>query len=187
MTYMRRLSNMPPGCSPIRTRNLSFTICTGVRAFIINRGTCPNSVTVRKDSIEEQLLDELQSKVLQPDAIGYVMDQFGNNVRSAFANLSDQLAQMRERKQQLKGELRRLAAAETGPSAFLVEAIHEREQPLREITDPLLAQGDDSVEGHLADIRNFITERTGNLPVRCWPAIRCLPGRNCSSMFRRSA
>ena len=130
-----------------------------------NRGTCPNSVTVRKDWLEEQLLDELQSKVLQPDAIGYVLDEFGNHVRSAFANFTNQLAQMRERKQKLEGELRRLAAtaAETGPSAFLVEAIHEREQQLREITDRLLAQGDDSVEGHLADIRNFITERMENL------------------------
>lgn len=36
--------------------------------------TCPNSVTVRKDWIEEQLLDELQNKVLQPDAIGRGMD-----------------------------------------------------------------------------------------------------------------
>ena len=130
-----------------------------------NRGTCPNSVTVRKDWLEEQLLDELQSKVLQPEAIGYVLDEFGNHVRNAFANFSNQLAQMRERKQKLEGELRRLAAtaAETGPSAFLVEAIHEREQQLREITDQLLAQGDDSVEGHLADIRNFITERMENL------------------------
>lgn len=50
------------------------------------------------------------------------------------------MAQLRERKQKLEGELRRLAstAAETGPSAFLVEAIHEREQQLRQITDQLL-------------------------------------------------
>jgi hypothetical protein len=53
------------------------------------------------------------------------------------------MAQLRERKQKLEGELRRLAstAAETGPSAFLVEAIHEREQQLRQITDQLLAGG----------------------------------------------
>jgi site-specific DNA recombinase len=130
-----------------------------------NRGTCPNSVTVRKDWLEEQLLDELQNKVLQPDAIGYVLDEFGNHVRSAFANLSHQLAQMRDKKQKLERELRRLAAtaAETGPSAFLVEAIHEREQQLRDITDQLLAQGDNSVESHLAEVRNFITERMANL------------------------
>ena len=59
------------------------------------------------------------------------------------AKLSNQMAQMRERKQKLEGELKRLAetAAATGPSAFLVAAIHEREQQLREITDQLLAGG----------------------------------------------
>jgi hypothetical protein len=75
-----------------------------------NRGTCPNSVTVRKDWIKEQLLDDLQSKILQPDAIGYVRDECGNHVKSAFANLSNELAQIRERKPKLEGELRRMAA-----------------------------------------------------------------------------
>lgn len=41
---------------------------------------------------------------------------------------------MRERKQKLEKELPRLAstAAETGPSAYSVEAIHEREQQLQQ-------------------------------------------------------
>ena len=62
-------------------------------------------------------------------------------------------------------ELRRLAetAAATGPSAFLVAAIHEREQQLRDITDQLLAGGDNSVDAHLLDIRNFVTRRLGDL------------------------
>jgi hypothetical protein len=97
--------------------------------------------------------------------IEYVLDEFGNHVKDAFANLSNQLAQMRDRKQKLEGELRRLAAtaAETGPSAFLIEAIHEREQPLRDITDQLLAGGTDSVDAHLSDIRSFVTRRLGDL------------------------
>jgi hypothetical protein len=65
----------------------------------------------------------------------------------------------------LEGELRRLTAtaAETGPSSFLVAAIHEREQQLREITDQLLAGGCDSVDAHLSEIRGFITKRLGDL------------------------
>jgi hypothetical protein len=72
---------------------------------------------------------------------------------------------MRERKEKLEGELRRLAAtaAETGPSAFLVAAIHEREQQLRDITDQLLAGGTNSVDAHLSDIRSFVTRRLGDL------------------------
>jgi site-specific DNA recombinase len=130
-----------------------------------NRGACSNSVMVRRDWVEERLLDELQNQVLKREAIEYVLDEFGTHVKSAFANLSNQMAQMRERKQKLEGELRRLAstAAETGPSVFLVEAIHEREQQLRQITDQLLAGGADSVDAHLSDIRKFVTQRLGDL------------------------
>jgi hypothetical protein len=72
---------------------------------------------------------------------------------------------MRERKQKLEGELRRLAAtaAETGPSAFLVEAINEREKQLRELSDQLLAGGANSVDAHLSDIRTFILGKMGDL------------------------
>ncbi len=47
--------------------------------------------------------------------------------------------------------------------AFLVEAIHEREQQLRQITDQLLAGGADSVDAYLSDIRKFVTQRLGDL------------------------
>jgi site-specific DNA recombinase len=130
-----------------------------------NRGACSNSVMVRRDRVEERLLDDLQNQVLKREAIEYVLGEFGTHVKNAFANLSNQMTQMRERKQKLEGELRRLAstAAETGPSAFLVEAIHEREQQLRQITDQLLAGGEDSVDAHLSDIRKFVTQRLGDL------------------------
>ncbi len=72
-----------------------------------NRGACSNSLTVRRDWLEERMLDELKNYVLQSDAIEYVLGQFGNHVRDAFADLSNQMAQMRERKQKLEGELRR--------------------------------------------------------------------------------
>jgi len=130
-----------------------------------NRGACSNSVMVRRDWLEEQMLYKLQNEALKREAIEYVLDEFGTHVKNAFANLSNQMAQMRERKQKLEGELRRLAstAAETGPSAFLVEAINEREQQLRELSDQLLAGGADSVDAHLSDIRRFVTQRLGDL------------------------
>ncbi|HEX4030437.1 MAG TPA: zinc ribbon domain-containing protein [Terracidiphilus sp.] len=153
-----------------------------------NRGACSNSLTVRRDWLEGWMLDELKNYVLQRDAVEYVLDQFGHHVRDAFAGFSNQMAQMRERKQKLEGKLRRLAAtaAETGPSAFLVEAINEREKQLRELSDQLLAAGANSVDANLSDIRNFIWERW-EISVRSWRATLRPPERNCSSMFRRSA
>ena len=130
-----------------------------------NRGACSNTVLIRRDWVEERLLNELQNQVLKREAIDYVLEEFGRHLKDAFSALSGQLAQMRERKLKLEGELKRLAAtaAETGPSSFLVAAIHEREQQLREITDQLLAGGTDSVDSHLSDIRRFVTQRLGDL------------------------
>jgi DNA invertase Pin-like site-specific DNA recombinase len=130
-----------------------------------NRGACTNSVLIRRDWLEKRLLEELQNEVLKSESVEYALDEFGSHLKNAFAKLTSQMAHMRERKQKLEGELRRLAAtaAETGPSSFLVAAIHEREQQLREITDQLLAGGDDSVDAHLSEIRSFIAKRLGDL------------------------
>ena len=43
----------------------------------------------------------VRNSVLQSDAVEYVLDQFGTHVQDAFADLSNQMAQMRERKQKL--------------------------------------------------------------------------------------
>ena len=56
-----------------------------------NRGACSNSVMVRRDWVEERLLDDLQNQVLKREAIEYVLDEFGTHVKNAFANLSNPL------------------------------------------------------------------------------------------------
>ena len=130
-----------------------------------NRGACSNAITIRRDWLEKRLLEELQNEVLKRETVEYALDEFGSHLKNAFSKLTNQMAHMRERKQKLEGELRRLTAtaAETGPSSFLVAAIHEREQQLREITEQLLAAGADSVDAHLSEIRGFITKRLGDL------------------------
>lgn len=130
-----------------------------------NRGACSNSVLIRRDWLERRLLEELQKEVLKHEAIEYSLDEFGSHLKDVFAKLTSEMGQMRERKQKLEGELQRLAAtaAETGPSSFLVAAIHEREQELKAISDRLLAGGAESVDAHLSEIRGFITKRLTDL------------------------
>jgi hypothetical protein len=72
---------------------------------------------------------------------------------------------MRERKKRIEAELRKLAetAALTGPSAFLVEAISDRERQMREITERLLSKEPGSIETHLSGIRQFVTKRLEDL------------------------
>lgn len=85
------------------------------------RGACSNAVLIWRDWFEERLLDELQNEVLKRDSIEYVLEEFGNHLQEAFSKLHGQLGQMRQRKEKLEGELRRLAAtaAETGPVNLL--------------------------------------------------------------------
>ncbi len=129
------------------------------------RGACSNNLLERQDWLEKRLLAELQGDVLKPEAIEYVIGEFGRQLKVALENLSGELAQMRERKETIEAELRRLTAtaAQTGPSPFLIEAINDRERQLRDITERLLSAGPGSVESHLAGIREFVTKRLSDL------------------------
>lgn len=153
-----------------------------------NRGVCSNKLLIRRDWIEKRLLEEMQERVLHKDAIDYALSEFENHLKHAFTRLSGKMAQMRERKHKLEGELGRLTAtaAETGPSSFLVAAIHEREQQLREITDQLLAGGADSVDAHLSEIRSFIEKRLQDLTGFDYGASHRGPSRIEEARFRNS-
>ena len=102
---------------------------------------------------------------MKPEIIDYAVQEFGRQLQSALSDISDELRRMRERKEQLEAEVRRLVAAvaEQGHSQFLLEAIAEREQQLREIADRLMVDGPKSVDTELADIRQFVTERLSDL------------------------
>ena len=95
---------------------------------------------------------------MKPDVIDYAVQEFGRQLEAALQNLSGETARMREQKEKLESELRRLTAAiaEQGHSSFLLDAIAERENKLREITDRLLSGGVGSVEAQVADIRRAL-------------------------------
>ena len=129
------------------------------------RGACANNLLERQDWLEKRLLDDLQTQVLRPEAVEYAIAEFGRQLKAALDNLSGELAEMRERKQKIEAELRKLAetAAQTGPSVFLIEAISNRERQMREITERLLSKEPGSIEAHLSGIRQFVTKRLEDL------------------------
>jgi hypothetical protein len=67
--------------------------------------------------------------------------------------------------ERLQLELRRLTetAALAGPSTFLIQAINEREQELRQITDKLLSTGPESIDSRLAEIRLFVIKKLSDI------------------------
>ena len=116
----------------------------GCSQHFFYRGSCRNGLLIRRDWLEKDILSELQGEVLTPEAVEHVLDVFERHLKGAFAGLTDRMAEMCERRQQIEGERERLTetAAVTGPSAFLISAINKREQQLRELSEQLLGNGE---------------------------------------------
>ena len=129
------------------------------------RGACANGLKERQDWLEDRLLAQLQAEVLKPQAIDYCIDEFGRQLVGELEKTSAELTRMRDRKRDLEAEVERLvsAVAASGHSSFLLNAIAEREQELRQITSRLLEKPGDSIECRLQDMRAFVTERLTSL------------------------
>jgi hypothetical protein len=129
------------------------------------RGACSNRVKERADWLENRLLSELQSAVLRPEIVDYAIQEFERQLTVSLAELSGQVLRVRQRREQIQQELRRLVdtAAACGHSPALVEAIGIREQELDEITQRLFTAQPDSLSAHVAKIRRFVSERLGDI------------------------
>jgi site-specific DNA recombinase len=136
-----------------------------VCANYFNRGTCENDLYIRRDVLEERLLGRLQSELLQPEVIDYAVSEFGRQLRTALATLSDDLAAMRRRKGLLEKEIQRFAAAiaHGGPLDSLVQEIATREVELKGITNRLLSASATSIDGRLREIRQFVEKGISDL------------------------
>jgi hypothetical protein len=94
------------------------------------------------------------------------VQEFERQLTASFAELSGRVvARMRRRREQLQQELQRLVetVAKCGHSAALVEAINKREQELADIAQRLFTSQPDSVSAHVSGIRQFVSERLGDI------------------------
>lgn len=130
-----------------------------------NGGGCENDLYIRRDDLEDLLLGKLQSEILRPEVIDYAVMEFQRQLEAALGSLSDDLAEMRQRKTRLEAEVRRLVAAiaESGHSKSLLEEIARKEAELQGITDSLLSATPKSIESRIDEIRNFVRSSLGNL------------------------
>ena len=131
-------------------------VCSGY----FNRGICSNNLYIRQDELEERLLARLQSELLEPDSISRAIGQFGRQVRSSLAGLSDEIAEMRIRKEKLEREIRNCTAAigESGHSKHILEEIAVREKELSAITDRLLSAAPDSLQTRIEEMKEFVSK-----------------------------
>ena len=129
------------------------------------RGACANQLKERADWLEDRLLSKLQEAVIQPDAIDYALQEFERQLAESLSNLSNETSYMRQRSERIHQELRNLVSsvASCGPSPALVEAINEREQELQAIASRLLTNEEGSVSTQVSKMRQFVTERLGDI------------------------
>jgi site-specific DNA recombinase len=125
-----------------------------------NRGGCENDLYIRRDDLEDLLLGKLQSEILRPEVVNYAVMEFQKQLEGALGSLSDDLAEMRQRKTRLEAEMRRLVAAvaESGHSKSLLDEIARKESELQGITDRLLSASPESIESRIDEIRKFVLD-----------------------------
>ena len=120
---------------------------------------------IRRDELEERLLANLQTDLLQPAVVDFAVAECGRQLRSALANFSEEIVQLRQRKEKLEREIRDFskAIAEGGHSKYLLDEISARERDVSTITDRLLSAAPDSVESHIDEIRAFVMKEIADL------------------------
>jgi hypothetical protein len=91
--------------------------------------------------------------------------EFGKQLITSLRSISGELAQMRQRKEKLEGEIQKFMAAiaEHGHSKAMLEQIAIREREVAAITDRLLAATPDSIQARVEEIRLLVEEGVANL------------------------
>jgi len=135
-----------------------------------NRGTCTNNQQIRKDELEERLLDGLQQAVTENTAIEYVVEEVAKRINEANRRDFDRSAVAQETKNRLRAEIARLVAAiaDSGHSTAILDAVNKRENELRVLDAqmqhtaamlPSITTGDISefVVGRLLHLRELLS------------------------------
>jgi hypothetical protein len=145
-----------------RDRNTSAQdISTGVSA--------PTSCTFGKTKWKSVCWVKLRAELLRPEAIDMAIESFGRLLRTALAGVSNELTEMRSRKEKLEREIRNFteAIAENGHSKYILEGITVRENEISGITDRLLSSAPDSIQTHIEEVRRIVEDGIQNLSHLC--------------------
>jgi site-specific DNA recombinase len=130
-----------------------------------NRSDCSNNLYIRQDELEDRLLGKLRAELLQPESIEFAIEIFGRQLRSSLASVSNELGEMRSRKEKLEREIFNFtqAIAENGHSKSILEAIAVREKEISGITDRLLSPAPDSIQLQIDEVRRLVEDGIQNL------------------------
>lgn len=129
---------------------------------------CKNDLRIQRHHLEERLLAGLQAQVLREEFIDYVIAGLQEELRQRHDVFDSWLQALRDEKQRIEVELKRLVEmiANGSASPSVMSAITEREARLREITNQAVQPGADSLKEKLDELRDFAVSRLAHLRER---------------------
>jgi hypothetical protein len=136
--------------------------------FHRGESVCSNHARVRRDVLERELLQGLQSKVLRDDVIEYVLDESEKHLVHEVDGISGEMDRMKKRKAELEVEIGRLAAglASGFHSPAVMAEITRREQEISDIADRILYSKPESIRSRIAALKQSAVKRIHDLRQR---------------------
>ena len=126
-----------------------------------NRGMCANSVVVRRDRLEAELIFGFKREVIREDLAAFAIAEFKRQLQARLDDTKTHLAEKRAKREKLKSEIANLAhvIADGHKSAALLEELHRREAELEGISEELLATDARGQEARFLEIERFVKNR----------------------------
>ena len=132
---------------------------------------CNNSIAIRRDRLEQQLIEALATQVLQPQALEYALKRFQEETEDRLDEQASRTSA--KQKTQLRNELARLrrhaenlaeAIAEFGKSPTLLGQLANTESRIRAI-EPQLARLEHFERPSIGidELREFLLKKAGDL------------------------
>jgi hypothetical protein len=132
------------------------------------RGICANSLHVRQDYLEREVIEGLQREVLHEDAVRYALAKFKMELMERLDSARSHLTVLQEERERLKNEIGNLAGviAVGRHSPALLAELEKRERRLEEISDELLATDGRGIDSRLREIEAFVLSELQNIQGR---------------------
>jgi site-specific DNA recombinase len=135
------------------------------------RGVCDNKLTIRQDRLEEQLLRDIEARILTPEMIQYTLQRFEQELQNRLAEIRKQATQstplsiLHKRRDDLQAQAARLAdaIAEVGHSATLLGRLATAEADLARLDREIAAYRPVDVAADVELIQDFVTKHVMRL------------------------
>lgn len=138
-----------------------------------NRGVCSNSVMIRKDRLEDQLLAELSGRLLQPAMVDYALQSFHEQLQRRLREIQDQadcaangVLALQGKRQDLKAKATNVteAIAAIGHSPSLLAQLSSIETEIAKLDDRLAEMNQPrDLAVSMEELREVLYERVAEI------------------------